>query len=188
MIRHGETEDNLNKIYSRDETGLTPRGIEQIENTKKNIKELNFSKVYYSPLTRTKETMMYLGVEGSPESRIKEADFGVFKGSNYKSILKNYPDETKMWSDDYINYEIPEGESLVKVYKRLKRFLEELINKDEDVLLITHEGIIRLVYCWIFDDLEYFFKFKANNGSINIVSVIDNYKYIETLNYNPRLK
>lgn len=187
MVRHGESEDNIKRIYSRDDTRLTPRGIEQIKNTKKGIKDLNFSKVYYSPLARTKETLDYLELEGRAESRIKEVDFGIFKGMDYKTILKNYPKETKMWTDDYRGYLIPQGESLDIVYKRLKSFLEELVRSGEDVLLLTHEGIIRLVCCWVFDNIDYVFKFKADNGSINIVSIVDSYKYIEKLNFNPRL-
>lgn len=188
MIRHGETEDNINKIYSRDTTGLTQKGIEELKNTRKLIRYLNFSKVYYSPLNRTRQTMTQLELEGEVESRIQEADFGIFKGLDYKSILNNYPHETKMWTDDWIHYTIPEGESLEEVYKRVESFLKELIEKDEDVILITHEGIIRLACCWIFDNIEYFFKFKADNGSINILSIVDDYKYIEKLNYSRIIK
>lgn len=188
MIRHGETEDNVKRIYSRDNTKLTSKGIKQIKNTKREIKDLNFSKVYYSPLVRTEETIKYLELQGIAEKRIQEIDFGIFTGGNYKTNLKNYPVETQLWTDNPITYKIPEGESVEEVYNRLKEFLEELIEKDESVLLITHEGIIRLVCCWIFDNIEYLFRFKADNGSINVVSVVDGYKYISNLNYNPRLK
>lgn len=188
MIRHGETEDNMDRVYSRDTTKLTSKGIEQIKRTKENIKDLKFSKVYYSPLTRTKETIKYLELDGIAENRIKEVDFGIFSGSDYETILKNYPKETKIWTENPITYGIPQGESVEIAYNRLKDFLEEVIEKDENILLITHEGIIRLVCCWILDNIECFFKFKADNGSINIVSVVDDYKYISKLNYNPRLK
>lgn len=187
MIRHGETEDNTKKIFSRDDTKLTSLGIEQIINTKRLIKDLDFTQVYYSPLTRTRETISHLGLEGRPEARIREIDFGIFAGKDYSGILKEYPGETKMWTDNPINYKIPNGESVEMVYNRLKDFLEELVEKDENVLLVVHEGIIRLVCCWIFDNADYFFKFRAKNGSINIVSVVDEYKYISKLNYNPRL-
>ena len=188
MIRHGETEDNIKRVYSRDDTCLTPKGIEQIENIKKEMKDLTFSRTYYSPLTRTKETIDHLRLEGIAEERIQEVDFGIFKGMDYKTILKEYPKETKKWTNDYMGYRIPEGESLEEVYKRLESFLEDLIEKDENVLLITHEGIIRLVCCWVFDNIDYVFKFKADNTSINIVSIVDDFKYIEKLNYKPGLK
>ena len=186
MIRHGETQDNTEKIFSRDSTSLTAKGIEQIKNTKMNLKELNFDRVYYSPLTRTEESIKHLQLNGTPEDRIREIDFGIFTGLNYENIVKKYPSESQIWTDNPISYLIPDGESVEMVYDRLKIFLEELVDKDEDVLLIIHEGIIRLVCCWIFDDIDYFFKFKADNGSINIVSIVEDYKYISKLNYNPK--
>lgn len=186
MIRHGQTQDNKEKIFSRDDTKLTSLGIEQIKNTKKHLKDVKFTKVFYSPLTRTRESIKHLELEGVPDARIQEVNFGVFTGKNYHTILKEFPRETQMWVDDPIGYCIPEGESLEMVYDRLKDFLEEMKNKEEDVLLITHEGIIRLVCCWVFDNIEYFFKFKSSTGSLNIVSIVDDYKYISKLNYNAK--
>lgn len=185
MVRHGETEDNIKKIYSRDSTVLTPRGIEQIKNTKLNVKELNFSKVYYSPLVRTKETLNYLGLEGIEEKRIREINFGIFAGLDYKTISEKYSYETEKWISNPMDYRIPEGENLKMVYKRVSEFLEELVKQDEDVLLVVHDGIIRLVCCWVFNNIDYFFKFKVDNGSINIITIMDGYKYISKLNYNP---
>lgn len=182
MIRHGETFDNVDKVFSRDTTPLTPKGITQIVETKEQIKALNFTKVYYSPLTRTQETLNYLGLKGISEQRIREVDFGGFTGLNYETIVKTYPLESKLWMDDPLTYVIPYGESVEMAYARLKKFLEEVVAKDEDILLVVHEGIIRLVCCWVFDNLAYFFRFKAGNGSISKVSVVDGYKYLSQLN------
>lgn len=185
VIRHGESQDNNKKIYSRDNTSLTSKGIKQIENIKRKIDLLDFSQVYYSPLVRTKESMDYLELKGIGEKRIEEVDFGIFKGGNYKTISKKYPKETKKWTDDPINYRIPQGESVLDVYNRLEIFLDKLVKNNENILLISHEGIIRLINCWVFDNPNYFFRFKADNASINIVSIVDSYKYISKSNYNP---
>lgn len=179
MIRHGESEDNIKKIFSRDDTSLTPKGIEQIKGTKELLKNFNYSKVYYSPLRRTVESLYYLGLEGIMEPRIKEINFGIFTGKTFEEISRDYPDESKSWVDDSKNYKIPEGESLLDVYNRLEEFLEEVSKKDENVLLICHDCIIRLALCWIFDNPDYFFKFKIDNGSINIISVDEGFKYIK---------
>lgn len=187
MIRHGESEDNVAKVYGRDETKLTQRGIGQVKLARENLKDFSYSKVYYSPLTRTRQTLNYLGLEGTEEWRIRELNFGKFSGKNYKEIEREFPEESKMWNEDLYGYILPEGESLKQNYKRVKEFLKELIEKDEDVLLVTHAGIIRLIFSWVFDNMEYFFKFKVENASINIVSIEDNYKYIKKLNYNPRI-
>lgn len=188
MIRHGESEDNVAKVFGTYETKLSKKGIEQIKVTKKNLEEYNFSKVYYSPLIRTKETLNHLGLEGIPDERIQEYDFGIFAGLTYKETEDKYPLEYKEWIDNPNDYIIREGESLQIVYKRVVEFLEELVQKNEDVLLVTHAGIVRLAFCWVFDNIDHFFRFKVDNGSINIISIDEGFKFIKKSNFSPRLK
>lgn len=185
MIRHGESEDNIKKIFSRDDTCLTEKGREQIKETKELLKKMDYNKVYYSPLKRTVETLENLELEGIEELRIREINFGIFTGKNYSEILELYPDESKLWVDDSYNYKMLEGESLSDVYTRLVEFLEEISKEKENVLLVCHDCIIRLALCWIFDNPDYFFKFKIDNGSINVLSIDEKgFKYIKRLNYN----
>lgn len=182
MIRHGESEDNIARVLSRDNTRLTKNGVAQINKTREFLKGYSFDKVYYSPLTRTDETRHHLGLEGIEETRIREISFGIFEGYTYDEFTKRFPEESKAWIDDPYTYEIPNGESLYMVYERVKDFLDEILQRDEDILLVTHEGVIRLILSWVFDDPNYFFKFKAENGSLSIVSVDKGYKYIKKLN------
>ncbi len=183
MIRHGQSEDNIRKIFSRDDTRLTEDGRNQIKNTKNNIADLLFDKVYYSPLTRTVETLEVLGLEGLVEERIKELDFGIFTGRTYSEIKDLYPEETNNWLADTNNYLIPQGESLLQVYNRVKDFLEKMVEANENILLVTHDCVIRLALSWVFDNPDYFFKFKIDNGSLNIISLDDGFKFIRKLNY-----
>lgn len=182
MIRHGETEDNVKKVYSRDSTRLTEKGISQIARTKELLKEYNYEEIYYSPLKRTVETLNHLGLKGKEEIRIREINFGIFTGKTFKEISDIYSEETKSWLDDINNYKIPQGESLVDVYERVSEFLEELCKLDKNILLVVHDSVIRLALCWIFDNPEYFLRFKIDNGSISIISVDNGFKYIKRLN------
>ncbi len=182
MIRHGESEDNLSKVLSNYDTSLTEKGIEQIKRTKGFLKNYKFDRVYYSPLKRTDETRKYLDLEGIEEPRIREIDFGIFTGYRYDEFTSIYPEESKLWVSDPYNYDVPNGESINTLYKRVEKFLEEIVDKNEDVLLITHEGIIRVICSWVFDEPKYFFKFSADNGSLSIISVNGGYKYIKKLN------
>lgn len=188
MIRHGESEDNVSRVYGTFNSPLSQKGIEQIKITKDNISEFNFSKVYYSPYIRTTQTLEILGLNGISDSRIGEYNFGIFSGKTNSIIEETYPIEYAEWIDNPNDYIIREGESLSIVYNRVKDFLEEKIKEDEDILLVTHAGVIRLALCWIFDDIDYFFRFKVDNGSINIISIEDGYKFIKKLNYSPKLK
>lgn len=183
MIRHGETDDNVSKVFSRDDTRLTDNGKNQIKETRKKIEEFNYNTIYCSPLIRTKETRDLLGLQAIEQSDIREIDFGIFTGYKFEEISKKYPIESKLWMEDTLNYSIPEGESLENVYNRIRSFIDYIRKKDENVLLITHDCVIRCILCWIFDDMEYFYKFKIDNGSISIISIEDEYKYIKKLNF-----
>lgn len=183
MIRHGETHDNLSRIFSRDNTKLTEKGRKQILTSAELLKGFSYEDIYYSPLTRTIESIEILGLNGTMEDKIKEIDFGIFTGRTFKEISELYPIETKKWVEDSINFRVPEGEGVLDVYNRIELFLEELIYKDKNALLVCHDGVIRVIFCWIFNNPDYFFKFKVDNGSINIISIEDNYKYIKKLNY-----
>ena len=186
MVRHGESEDNISKILSRESTSLTEKGIRQILNTKELLKSYDFEKVYYSPLRRTDETRHYLGLEGIADTRIAEINFGIFTGYKYDEYSKKFPDESNLWSKEPYTYRIPKGESINMAYERVKRFLEDVIMEGKNTLLITHEGIIRIICSWIFDEPEYFFRFKLDNGSINVISIVDGYKFIKELNIGVR--
>lgn len=183
MVRHGETEDNLAKIFSRDSTILTETGREQIKEAKAKLSKLSFDTIYYSPLKRTVETLNHLGLAGLKESRIREINFGIFTGKTFEEISNIYPIESKSWLDDTHNYEIPQGESLLQVYERVKGFFEEISKQDKNILLVTHDCVIRLALCWVFDRPDYFFRFKVDNGSISIISIDEGFKYIKMLNY-----
>ncbi|NLY44931.1 MAG: histidine phosphatase family protein [Tissierella sp.] len=188
MIRHGESEDNVSGVFGTYESPLSKKGIEQIKITKENLREFEFSKVYYSPYARTVETLKHLELQGTPDNRIGEYNFGIFSGKTNAIIEEEFPVEYAEWIHDPNNYIIREGESLRIVYNRVKEFLDEMVQKDQDVVLVSHAGVIRLALCWIFDDIDYFFRFKVDNGSISIISVDDGYKFIKKLNYSPRLK
>lgn len=183
FIRHGQSEDNLSRRMSRDFTGLTPCGVEQIKRTRELLEDYSFDTVYCSPLKRTIQTMEVLGLEGELEDRIREMNWGIFTGYTYDEYSNKYPVETAQWNKDPFNYTIPGGESIFKTYDRVKQFLDGLKSADENVLSVTHEGIIRLACSWVVDDPETFFRFRAENGSITVISVVDGYKYIKQLNH-----
>lgn len=182
FVRHGETLENKKGIYGSLDTSLSEKGKKQIVETKKQIKKLSFENIYISPLKRTIETSKILGVEGIFDERIKEIDFGLFRGKTYEEVKKLYPEEMVYWLKDHVRYKMPEGESLLDLYNRTVDFLNNRIEEDKDILVITHEGVIRCALCWIFDNIEHFYRFKIKNGGITIIAVENDYKYIKGIN------
>ena len=183
LIRHGETEANIKKIFSPLDVKLSPYGKEQILKSKEYVQALDFDKVYVSPLDRAIDTMKLLGLDGQIEDRIREVGFGILEGKSYVEANGEYPVETEKWANDPMNYAVPGGETLINTYKRVEEFLCELIKKDENAILICHEGIIKLALCFVFDNPEYFFRFKAENLSISSITIEEEHKYISKMNH-----
>ncbi|HZK58104.1 MAG TPA: histidine phosphatase family protein, partial [Clostridia bacterium] len=104
MIRHGKTEDNTTRTFSRDDTVLSKQGREQVERTKELLKSYRFKNVYYSPLARAEETLDILELQGISDSRIKEMNFGIFTGHTYNQLLGKYLKEIRLWTDNTNTY------------------------------------------------------------------------------------
>ena len=69
-------------------------------------------------------------------------------------------------------------------YERVTSFLEEISKKGQDTVLVCHDGVVKIALSWVFDNLDYFFKFKIDNGSVNIISIDESgFKYIKKTNY-----
>lgn len=148
ITRHGQTDGNVNKIMDgiRD-IDLNEVGIEQAKLTRDELKDIKFDQIISSPLTRTKHTMEIINVNNYPviyDERIKERDCGEFTGLSFDSLDRdlywNYNDKTK--------YE--KAESLEHLFNKVYNFLDEIkeIYKDKTILLVTHEGITKVINCY----------------------------------------
>ena len=182
LVRHGESEANIAKVFGGPKVKLSPLGIEQALESKDFIQGLKFDRVYSSPFVRAVETMKVLGLEGEIEDSIREIEFGVLENKSYEMINGEYPEEAGKWAKDPFHYAVPGGETIFDAYERVRKFLNKLIEKDEDVLLVCHDGVIRMALSFVFDNPEYYFRFKADNLSVNIITINDGHKFISRMN------
>ncbi|WP_425540188.1 histidine phosphatase family protein [Microaceticoccus formicicus] len=187
LIRHGETEDNIKSIFSNDTTKLTELGKKQMLNTAKILKKYSFTKVIISEYFRTKQSLEYLGITGiehSIDKRVNEFNFGVLKGASIDGAQEKYRDVFTDWYNDPYNFVLPNGESQKQLLERVSVLYKELINNNESVLIITHDGVIRAFICALFETKDVYFKLKSDNGSISIIRHENGYsrlyKYNET--------
>ncbi|MFL0267287.1 alpha-ribazole phosphatase [Candidatus Clostridium radicumherbarum] len=176
LLRHGETEENKNRFYyGKLDVSLNDKGKTQALKAREFLEEVNFNKVYTSERLRTKETASLVARKGLnkfvADKRINEMDFGEFEGKDYKEIQKLYPKEYESWSRDWKEFSPPGGESYLEVYNRVKEFMEELLREQsENVLVVTHGGIIRTILCYVLGgNLENFWKFSSKNCDISLI-------------------
>lgn len=190
FVRHGETEKNKNKCYYGSlDVALTEKGILQAEKVGEILKDINFSKIYVSEKKRALKTAEILlkskNCESITDARINERDFGEFEGKGYEELKQLYPNEWKAWCEDWKYISPPKGESCVQVYERVKSFMDDILKLGEDnILVVTHGGIIRSVYCYILGgNIDYFWNFGSNNGDISIIKYEYGNLYIDSITH-----
>lgn len=183
FVRHGRTVENESGRFGGiTDTPISFAGAVGAAAAAKKVEGRAFAEVYSSPLKRAVQTSEILGIEGWHDDRLKEINFGVFEGMSYEEILERYPDEAREWTDDYINFRIPDGESLRELYERVGSFLDDMEGKNGTVLVVTHEGVIKCALCCVLGSLEHFYRFRAEHCRFTQIAVEDGYRYIKSLN------
>lgn len=185
LVRHGQTKGNSKgKYIGSFEDELSTQGVNEVKKVKETIKHIYFDRVFSSGKKRAVDTAKILTNKGiNCDCRLNERDFGIFENMTYKEIGDKYPLHRKAWEEDWINYKIPQGESVAETYNRVVEFMRFLEKENyENCLTVTHGGIIRLIYCYILGgDLKKFWKFASRNGSISVVKFQYSNWYIDSI-------
>ena len=146
VIRHGETDWNRKGILlSLEDISLNKKGIEQANEAKEIVENLDYDIVISSPLKRTFQTAKIINEKKAKEivfeERIIERNAGKLSGKNItEEIFKDY------WNvEKNIKYE--GAETIKEFLKRVFSFLEEIKVKysNKNILLVTHKGVCRAI-------------------------------------------
>lgn len=186
LLRHGETEENYKKTYYGNlDVSLTQKGESEGRRAFDILKGVKFSSIYSSEKKRAIDTAK-IGFEDYPiiiDKRLNEINFGVFEGKTYKEIEKEFPKEHKDWMDNWKTFIPPKGESYESLYKRVENFMNELKEKSgENVLIVTHGGVIRSIYSYILGgNLDFYWKFSSKTGGVSLVKYEEDFFYIDSI-------
>lgn len=144
FLRHGLDDETY--IGGWSDVDLTSVGIEQVKEITSVISKLPISKIISSDIKRAKTTaeivskVLNIPVEYSPKFR--ELDKGLLTGLKVSDAAILYPEYRKNVSVDTV---YPEGESMMDLYERIKYLLRQIEGWDE-VLIVTHRGVINMIY------------------------------------------
>ena len=149
LVRHGEVEANVqNLVLGGNESKLTQKGIQQIKNLGKELKEkYKIDMVFCSPIGRCVETLEGILDEYTIDgpifmsNLIKERELGEYSGLEIGMV--NWDEINK---DDKVSREMG-VESMADLKKRVNLFLEDLKLEDNDltILVVTHGGPIKMI-------------------------------------------
>ena len=190
FIRHGETDFNRARLYfGHLDPDLNKTGVEQLRKTK-----ILFEKrekmpdvVFSSDLKRCSQSMEILEIDEEIEKNLtedlREINFGIFEGKTYEEIKSEYPEKM---INDWRNFKADKGESINEMMLRVAEKMDKIINqhRNKKILVVAHAGVIQaLTSYYLFGNLDGYWKFKINNGSITKLHVMeDGYTYFEYIN------
>ncbi len=145
VIRHGQTEPNTRlACIGRCDVPLNETGKRQAEELSQKL-SAKADAVYLSPLCRAYQTiepylLLHKDIQPKTAPEIIERDFGIWEDLNFKQIEEQEPVRYKEWQENYIEYTIPGGESLLEVQERVNLFLDRIcpLHEDQTIFLITH--------------------------------------------------
>ncbi len=147
LLRHTEAHNPNNIDYYRTDLELSMTGKKQAEELVKKLKKYHYDVIFASPMKRARQTIApFLKSLRNPkiiyENLIIERDAGEFNGKYPKRFFLNYCLKNNL---NRISFRPKDGESLLDVTKRAKKFLK-IIRKDynnKSVLIISHGNVLR---------------------------------------------
>lgn len=183
FIRHGETNCNKKSLYyGYLNPGLNETGIQQLKNTKKKLKNLNekIDIVFSSDLRRCRESLELLEIDKNIKQNfskeLRELNFGNIEGKTYKEIEKNFPHYIEEMKNNWRYFKSEGGESLNDLQQRVSKKLNKIKTKNQNkkILIVAHAGVIQsLISYYLFNNLDGYWQFKLDNGSITKMTIMD---------------
>ena len=196
IIRHGQTEENLNAIVAGQTHGtLTQLGVEQAKKLAERLQNHQINSAYSSDLKRTFNTATEIlkyhpHIQLITDIDLRERSTGIFDGG----LGKEYGKFLDTHNDTVGDVRPPKGESLQDLQKRTRNFLEKIIQKhepDETVLICTHGGWIRAIIADLLQAniRDTFRTLGLNNTSVTVIEIgEDNKKKLRLINCTKHLE
>ncbi len=188
LLRHAESEANARGILAgRDySVNLTAKGFKDSRKIKSKLAKIDFTRVYSSPITRCVQTVTpYLDsnprIDVTLTESLIEMDYGAWSGKKLSSLSKK-----KEWSliqNRPAEFTFPNGESFQEMRKRVKSFLNSMIDADGPILIVSHGDIINMALTITLDlPLNKFQNFVVAPASISIIDYSQRSKSVISTN------
>ena len=181
IVRHGQTNWNiLGKTQGHGNSDLTKRGESQAEELAETMAKYPIDFIYSSDLGRAVQTAQIvgetIGIDVEKTSALREMGFGVWEGLLIEEIRKDHADTYDTWRNEPHLVNIPEGETLHIIKKRLDNFIKEINEKydNKHILLVSHSVTVRvMLLSFLNSGMENIYRIKQDNTALNIVEFRD---------------
>jgi len=197
ICRHGNTFDKgdiVTRVGARTDLPLSISGIDQARGLaahfKPNISGFNFTKAFCSPLLRTYQTADFILTQGHAVSNLvvleflTEIDYGVDENKAEEAVIARLgQDAITRWDEEAVP---PEGwdvdpDALIASWKD---FLAEHSAHDEDVLVVTSNGVARFALDAV-DEIATDAPRKLRTAAYGVVEISNGYSMLTAWDTRP---
>ncbi len=158
LVRHGETVWNkAGKLQGRTDIELDEYGRELAGELGRKLEDVQFDKIYSSPLIRAYETACLIrghrNIQIVRDSRLCEISFGVREGDSWEEWNKKDNPYNAFFSkpEDYVPPK--NGETIEQVLKRTKNFIQEVIEPEwknaTRFMIVAHGALNSAIMCYL---------------------------------------
>ena len=180
LIRHTTPDVEKGICYGQTDLTLAESFSAELDRVKEHL-PAKFDAVFSSPLLRCATLAETLHDQPVFDDRLKEMDFGNWEMKPWNKIVK---EEIDPWMADFVNVEVPGGESFAQVINRSEAALEDIIERGgEQVAIVSHAGVVRalLGHCLSMNP-KHFFRLNVDYGGVSRVSVNKGYYTVKYVN------
>lgn len=190
IIRHGETDWNVKKMWQgTTDIPLNEKGVLQANQVAKRLENVNFERIFSSPLIRAKATAEAVGkiknLDVCVKRDLREVELGEWEGLTHTEVVSKYPDTFTVWEKGLDTGEIGFGiENFNDLQERAYKVLLEICEEAKgDTLIVSHGAwIIGLVCKILHISLEYRKDVPVGNTGITIIEYSNSKFLVKTLN------
>ena len=143
LIRHTTPKIDKGICYGQSDIDVTDQFEDEVAQIMSQVKFDNTAKIYSSPLKRCTKLATKFSEDVFFDNRLKEIDFGDWENKKWDSLPKL---DLTTWMDDFVNVQIPNGETYNQLYKRANEAFYELTSiTSKKIIITTHGGVIRSI-------------------------------------------
>lgn len=196
IIRHAEKEKGEFRVpgLPHQDQPLSQRGREQSHKLWDYLRDKQITAIYVSRYQRTGQTIEHvakqLRITPVMDERLNEIDIGVIDPLSNEEVQEKYPEFWKAYKERTADFRFPGGETGEEACRRIAEFLEEKrqAHPGENIVFVTHEGLIRQLMCYIVDIPVY----KRGNFYVDLCGIMEityqpEYKNWKLLRFNQKL-
>jgi len=149
LLRHAQTTAPSGSLVGSTDVDLSEQGVLQAQRLAGRLP--GGLTCLCSPMRRCRQTLDRLQANGVADEvvfdeRLREMDFGDWEMKTFSDLADNDAD-IDAWME-YVHFTFPGGESVDHFVDRLQDLLVEFRTRpDEEILILTHGGVIRTLLC-----------------------------------------